>query len=493
MKGQLKIFGIVFLVAIIGCFVFISSSYQDQGFGFPLDDAWIHQTFARNLVEQGEWSFQVGHPSSGSTSPFWNLIIAFGYLINIDKVSWVWLTGVLTLVACGVLGIKISQKYLYLNTFWTLTVGVAVVSEWHLIWAALSGMETSIYSAAILLVYYLLVAQKTPWIIGFVIGISVWIRPDALTLVAPVLMVIIFKNAHWKQKIDETFRLLVPIVVILAGYFAFNYFMDGRFFPNTLYAKQMEYHEMLAIPFYIRSGKLFMILLTGIGSILLPGQVWGLVTAIKQKNWTWLAFTCWWAGYIVMYAISLPVVYQHGRYLIPATGVYLINGLIGWMWLISSVQQEHWKSRITLFATSSMLGISLVFLVLGARAYAEDVAIINSEMVTTAYWMDDNLPSNSIIAVHDIGAIGYFTEFEIVDLAGLVTPAIIPILRNEEALAGYMDNAKVEYLVTFPGWYPRLTAGLPVVFQTSCEYSCPAGGEAMTVFRWDLSKSNRNN
>ena len=35
--------------------------------GFPLDDSWIHLTFARNLAEHGQWAFRLGVPSAGST------------------------------------------------------------------------------------------------------------------------------------------------------------------------------------------------------------------------------------------------------------------------------------------------------------------------------------------------------------------------------------------------------------------------------------------
>jgi len=36
-------------------------------FGFPLDDAWIHQTYARNLGLSGMMAFTPGEPSAGST------------------------------------------------------------------------------------------------------------------------------------------------------------------------------------------------------------------------------------------------------------------------------------------------------------------------------------------------------------------------------------------------------------------------------------------
>ena len=37
--------------------------------GFPLDDAWIHQVYARNLATTGVWAFVPGQTSAGSTSP----------------------------------------------------------------------------------------------------------------------------------------------------------------------------------------------------------------------------------------------------------------------------------------------------------------------------------------------------------------------------------------------------------------------------------------
>ncbi|MEZ6074072.1 MAG: hypothetical protein R3C10_28290, partial [Pirellulales bacterium] len=43
--------------------------------GFPLDDSWIHQTYARNLADFGEWSFVPGTPSAGSTAPLYSTLL----------------------------------------------------------------------------------------------------------------------------------------------------------------------------------------------------------------------------------------------------------------------------------------------------------------------------------------------------------------------------------------------------------------------------------
>ncbi|NLF15366.1 MAG: hypothetical protein GX597_26550, partial [Anaerolineaceae bacterium] len=48
--------------------------------GFPLDDAWIHQTYARNLAATGQLAYLPGQPSAGSTSPSWSFLLSVSSL-----------------------------------------------------------------------------------------------------------------------------------------------------------------------------------------------------------------------------------------------------------------------------------------------------------------------------------------------------------------------------------------------------------------------------
>ena len=61
----------------------------------------------------------------------------------------------------------------------------------------------------------------------------------------------------------------------------------------------------------------------------------------------------------------------------------------------------------------SLAMLTLGFIFLGAKSFAQDVAVIESEMVVTAKWVAENLPAESIIAAHDIGALGYFDDHEL--------------------------------------------------------------------------------
>jgi hypothetical protein len=74
----------------------------------------------------------------------------------------------------------------------------------------------------------------------------------------------------------------------------------------------------------------------------------------------------------------------------------------------------------------------------------------------------------------------------VLDMAGLVSPQVIPFIRDENRLRSWLDANDTDYLVTFPGWYPTLTGSLDGqrVFVTGGPYSPAQGGENMTVYRW---------
>ena len=101
-------------------------------------------------------------------------------------------------------------------------------------------------------------------------------------------------------------------------------------------------------------------------------------------------------------------------------------------------------------------------------------------MVAVAQWLDRNTPPDALIAAHDIGAIGYFTRRPILDLAGLISPEVIPFIRDEAKLGEWMRAKGAQYLVTFPEWYPQLSSSpdLSELFRGNSAFS----PEHMTVY-----------
>ena len=480
--------GLLLLCAAAVQGIYLATSAATHSAGYPLDDAWIHQTFARSLAQRGEWAFLPGTVSGGSTSPLWTMLLVPGQFVS--GAAWVWtqILGGLCLFLTGWMGQRWYDRLVQADgggrggVPW---VGLFLILEWHLSWAAGSGMETLLYAGLILAVFAGLTRAEPKWAwLGAAAGVGVWIRPDALTLLGPVGLVLLGMGGSGSTTLKRMLAVGTGFGAVFALYLGFNLLTAGSIWPNTFYAKQAEYASLLAQPYAGRLLQMAAMPWVGAGLLLLPGAVYAL-GGWKRRQWVVLAGLIWWLGYTGLYAWRLPVVYQHARYLIPAMPVIWTVGFWGMRALAKRMATAFAKFSLVRFAWGTLTaGVLLGFVVLGARSYAEDVAIIETEMVDTAVWIRANTEVDALIAVHDIGAVGYFGERRIVDLAGLVTPELIPFLRDEERLCTYLDDQQVDYLVVFPNWYESLENGKEVVYRSPGIYAPRAGGENMTVYRW---------
>ncbi|MBN2499218.1 MAG: hypothetical protein JXB38_00545, partial [Anaerolineales bacterium] len=127
---------------------YIVASALTHAVGFPLDDAWIHQTYARNLGMYGEWSFYPGQPSAGSTAPLWSVLLAVGHILDLGPFIWTYLLGWVTLWALAVVGAYGFQwlvpgrreaalkngKAIPAKPEWSFWAGALLALEWHLVW-----------------------------------------------------------------------------------------------------------------------------------------------------------------------------------------------------------------------------------------------------------------------------------------------------------------------------------------------------------------------
>ncbi len=161
----------------------------------------------------------------------------------------------------------------------------------------------------------------------------------------------------------------------------------------------------------------------------------------------------------------------------------LLLGIWGVAFLLRPNHQRLWVRVISKVWLVSLIASLFIFIALGAQSYANDVEFIETEMVKTAHWLRKNTDADTIIAAHDIGAIGYFTQRPLVDLAGLITPQVIPFMRDEVALLTFAKNQKADYLVTFPGWYPEISASLFQVYSTNSSWAIEAGYDNMSVYQ----------
>lgn len=481
------------LLALIATVIFLGVTQLRAGApGYPLDDAWIHQTYARNLALRGEFSFVPGQPSAGSTSPLWTLLLVPGYWLNLAPFIWTWLIGVLSLIALALAAAWLAHELFPETRGLHLAVlaAMAVAGEWHQVWGAASGMETVLFAAGVMALLAVTVrwAESPPtplaaWVGGLGIGALALVRPEGVLVSGIVgLALLIALWRRWRTLAVTGIRIAAGLALILIPYVLLNLHLSGTPFPNTFYAKQQEYSALYTLPILTRFFRLWPPLIAGPLVMLLPAIPWALSNPRREPR-RWLPLV-WVVGTWILYGWRLPVNYQHGRYLMPIIPPLLVYGVYGLHRLWRRVQ-GGWKWIVTRAWAISTVLVLIGFLWIGANALADDVTIINGEMVDVAQWIESNTAPGTRIAAHDIGALGYFTQRPLLDLAGLVSPEVIPFIRDEAQLLVWMREQQAEYLVTFPSWYPDLVTDprLEKVYQTNAALPRALGKDNMAIYR----------
>ena len=121
-----------------------------------------------------------------------------------------------------------------------------------------------------------------------------------------------------------------------------------------------------------------------------------------------------------------------------------------------------------------------------ADNYARSVENINNMQVKIGKWLNKNTEKNSLIATNDIGAIGFFSRRKIIDLCGIITPEIIPVMRSEDKILKFLKSKKTDYLVIFPEWYPKIAKSKDLIqlYEVELENNVICGSEKMVVYKF---------
>ena len=121
-----------------------------------------------------------------------------------------------------------------------------------------------------------------------------------------------------------------------------------------------------------------------------------------------------------------------------------------------SVLRPVGKKIFTLLLVLGML-LQVGFLANWAQRYALSVRNINQMQVQFGKWMNQNIPQQSLVAIHDVGAIKFFGERRCLDLEGLVCPQIVPYkIMGTDSYVAYLNKHRPDYFIVFPTYYPTI-------------------------------------
>jgi arabinofuranosyltransferase len=451
------------------------------GPGLPLDDAWIHLHFARNIAEGAGFSYNPGRPMAGSTAPLWTLLLAGVFALAGPSLAAAKTVGVVVTVAAALV---LRRAAIVWGSARGVALVVAVAFLWSrpVAWGALSGMEVSL---AALLVAAALVAHghEAEVATAAFAALAVLARPEAALLVPLLLLAAPFRARRLAVFAVVTVAIVAPAVW-------FNLKTTGALIPATAAAKVeggllgwlLGLREPAATTWIHRPLQFFGAWVRWLGSTnwLLPvslvpaiwiaGRRWGRALGVPA-----LALVVHPLGMALLAPYRDPA-FQAGRYSIHLLPIAFL--------LFTVLAGEFGRRRRA--ALVGYLVVALVMLPVGAERYGWAVQNINAMQVHLGRWVDGHVPPDARLAVNDIGAIAYFSRREIIDLMGLVTPEVIPYHRRPHGILDYVRETCPDYVIVFPSWFPELAARRELVepiYRVRLERNEVSGAAEMVVYR----------
>lgn len=448
---------IILAFGLLAAFLTTELNHTGGQLGVPLDDAWIHYQFARNLSQGQGFSFNPGEPTPGSTAPLWTVLLALAGLLQLPLLPVSLFLSAFFFIATILVTYGLTT-HLTNRPAIGLVAALGVTFAGRLLWAALAGMETTAFAALSILSVWLYARRGLTPLAALSFGLASQVRPEGHALFALALLDAGWRNykmqsgqPKWVSSWLHT--LVIPVAIyglIALPYLIFSLAQTGKPLPNTFYAKVGTEHlfswrtlrETLTL--HWKDNPLALLLI-------FPG----LLPAWRRSR----LVVAWLLLLPLLSAFTIDFVWHHGRYTLPLIPFVMIVAAQGLETIVELLPAKYRMASL----------VALVLLVIGAGLWqlprwatmlgnnSREILEID---VALGHWLAENTPQDALIAVDDIGAIGYLSGRRIVDLNGLISPEMWPILRNEpqglprsEALTRALSAIQPDYLAIFPVWH----------------------------------------
>jgi len=426
------------------------------------DDTYIYLQYARNLAHGNGFSFDANTPSYGITGPLWALLIAGGAKAGLDPFivakTFDILFASLSIVLVFTFSVTLIQDKIYA----LVAALIFSLDAWFLRWSG-TGMETSFAVILVLLtVKYAYLGDYH--IAGFVAGLLTLVRPEGALL----FVVIQTENFVVSYVLRRDRRMFWSGVflyaIVVLPWMLYSYETFGSIVPNTEVAKSAVHWSFVsALSTAFDSAKVLGTTQT-LTSLLLVFGIWvvlrrnGIGTFIvKAMPVLWIVILL--LGYIVL------DVQMVSRYLVPIIPLIILYALWSLKQLEISLQWAPKRGMIVLcvLAFVTVLQNQVVYrstIVPHMREFAQGM---EKGIKPIALWLRANSDGDATVLTPDVGLLGYMTNRDMFDTAGLITPAVKKAFHGESYDDGmlrqlYRTTVHPDYIVDRASTRERLAS-----------------------------------
>ncbi|MFW9808267.1 MAG: hypothetical protein ACFFE6_02710 [Candidatus Thorarchaeota archaeon] len=492
------------ITVILASLFYLQTMLRWTTTGFPLDDSWIHVEFARSIFEGRPWEYSPGWPSTGSTSPLWAIVLSPLFFTTSNPetlILQIYTVSIIFYISSAFLAGLIVRDYTENIPFAFISViGFVLIPRGT--WLMLSGMESPLFIFLIFLGIYF--ADKPGWkydiMMGVIGGLLFLTRPEGMLFMVvglPIRFLFIVKQRELNKKRLVSFGAAALATCIIAFPWIFHCLsVTGFPLSDTFYTKSGEITQSsvtIWIEFWIRTLSNFPCLILGLFG--------GIVFVIKGRLYPWAFVIA--MMFVYFQTVPYSVLVNNARYMTPLISVLTILSL-AFIGLITNRLQSRLqtlKNELSYTIVSVTLILLLIipttpFFVWQADFYGNSVKNINEMQVTIGHWIYENTPPNASFAIFDAGAIRFFGNRTVFDIALLVTPELAHGNFSVTETFEWLQNHSCNYIVAWSQWF-RVTASFVLdlryteLFRIILSDNVICAGPEMSVFSLNWNQSAR--
>ena len=413
--------------------------------GYLTDDTYIHLQFAKHLLQGNGFSFNAGQPTYGATSSLWVFLLAgAGALVPgsaatpadtvtmppLAVVAKVW--GALFTALAVALAAALGRALRWEPRYALAASALMAFHAWSTRWG-LSGMETPLALAlavASLLALARALLHGGPTLpAGLLLGAGFLARPELLLLAALALLAVAWGSAPG-ERVRRGLGLVGGALLTAGPWLVASWMWFHRLLPNTSAAKAGAWLDperaLSAIRESIRSilaADLVPVAIAVLGLAWL--RPWRAMGADRGRRAFWMATLAWPVLLVLAYAAGGVQVVS--RYLVPAAPAIHLIGLAVLRHASSAWPARRRAAALLLAVLVFAAQNAAVTLAVSAPHARRHTAGLRDSLGELGLWARARTAPGTLVAIPDIGAFGYYSDRPVLDLFGLVTPAMAPI------------------------------------------------------------------
>ncbi len=439
--------------------------------GFPLDDSWIHQEIARNLVQHHSFGFTPGVTSSGSSSTLWTFVLALNYLFfpTHSPVFFPLVLNSILIVLSGVLLWRMAALD-GLPLLYALALALLPALSGNYIWLAFIGMEHVLFvtlSLTAILLWFRTcdaprdAAPHNSLLAGLALGALGMTRPEGLALC--LLLFVLYKWCG--RTLADVLRAAAVAVLFLVPSFLLNLKTSGAILPMTLRGRRFLFSGTdklhvgrstvrgLTIETYQKVIQHnFFHTFRGWAMVFVVLAFYGCFVLLRRFPNRTAILVLWATLHYASYCFTLPATGHGGRYqpfvllLFPPLIAIALFDMIALAFLLFKSRGSSLLRPLQTLALVLVAALTAFTLPRWSVALRDSIYNIDNCHIKMAQYLNANYPSGTKMGVFDIGAIGYFSHIDLIDLGGLVDRNYLPYLLSSR-VPQYLQKNGVDYVI----------------------------------------------